>query len=153
MSATQFKRTDAGNENSETSVEKREKDNIDVPNIPDEKKPFKDIRTPREVHKSLRKGITIKGKYFKFIHTFQNLGKEESMKIGSKNEETKTIEIFTNIDFPSYQITKDKAYYGFVNIADYIAELYCSEVEGSNYSEVRETILRKVGNYIEQIET
>jgi hypothetical protein len=39
-----------------------------------------------------------------------------------------------------------------MNIADYIAELYCSEIEGSNYTEIREVILRKVGNYIEQME-
>jgi len=153
ITANQYQRTDLGNEKIDIPVEKRRDKDVNSPTIPDEKKPFQDLRTPKEVHKSLRKGIKIKGKYFKFVHSFQNLGKDESMKIGKKNMETKTVEIFTNIDFPAYQITKDKAYYGFMNIADYIAELYCSEVEGSNYTEVREEILKKVGNFIEQTET
>ena len=152
MTDNKYIRNDSGDETIDASVEKREKDEIESPNLPNEKEPFKDLRTPSKIHTSLRKGISIKGEYFKFVHMFQNLGKEESMKIGIKNEETKNIEIYTNIDFPSYQITKDKAYYGFMNIADYIAELYCSEIEGSNYTEIREVILRKVGNYIEQME-
>jgi len=152
MAGNKYIRNDLGNEGINTLVEKREKDDIESPNLPNEKEPFENLRTPKEIHASLRRGISIKGKYFKFVHMFQNLGKEESMKIGNKNEETKTIEIYTNIDFPSYQNTKDKAFYGFMNIADYIAELYCSEVEGSNYTEIRETILRKVGDYIEQME-
>lgn len=152
MASNKYIRSDLGNQIIETTVEKRENDEIDTPNIPNGKDPFKGAREPKKIHTSLRRGISIKGKYFKFVHMFQNLGKEESMKIGNKNEETNNIEIYTNIDFPSYQITKDKAYYGFMNIADYIAELYCSEVEGSIYSEVREAILRKVGDYIEQME-
>ncbi len=153
ISVNKFKRDDLGSNIVDIDVEKRDagEGTEDINNT--EKEPFKDIRKPNEVHRALRRGIKIRGKYFKFMYKYQNLGREESMKIGTKNMKTNIIEIYINIDFPAYEVTKDKAYYGFLNIADYLAELYCDEVEGSNYQEIRETILRKVGDYIQDIET
>lgn len=143
-------RDDTGDIRDKVNVEQRNKEGINDLNEVKEKEKFRDLREPQKVHKSLRRGIKIKGKYFKFVHSFKNLGKEEGMKIVARNKGT--IEIYTNIDFPSYQVTKDKAYYAYMNVADYIAELYCSEVDGSNYFEIRETILRKVADYIAEIE-
>ena len=148
--ANSFQRDDSGIDHNKVWVEKRGKNNIDN-ETSSEKNPFSNNREATETHKSLRKGIKIKGKYFNFIHEFKNLGRNESMRIGNKNLETHTIEIFTNIDFPAYQVSKDKAFYGFLNIADFIAELYCSEVQGSIYTETREAILRKVSEYIEEL--
>ncbi len=110
-------------------------------------------REPKEVHKRKRQVVRIKGKNVEFIHKFAQLGGEASWKSWNYLP-GKLIEVFTNTDFPAFEVTKDKVFYAVMIIAESISEVLVREAEEdtANVNEVKELILRKASELEQELE-
>lgn len=114
---------------------------------PSEQKPTpkeEKARKPKKVHEKKRHVVRIKGKNVEFRHEFKDLGIKEDWK-KHFYESGKIIEIYTNIDFPAYNVTKDKIFYAVIHIAESLAEILIREAneDFSNIDDLKELILRK----------
>jgi len=101
-------------------------------------------RHPKKKHEKKRDVIRIKGKSIEFRHDFRHLGEKEDWK-KYFYEQGKIIEVFTNIDFPAYSVTKDKSFYAVIHIAETLAEILIKEAneDYSSVDDLKELILRK----------
>lgn len=79
-----------------------------------------------------------------FRHQFAPLGEKASRKSWSYDQAT-GLDIYTNQDFPAYFVTKDKAFYAAIHIAESIAELFVQEAGASSekMGDIKQLILRK----------
>lgn len=79
-------------------------------------------RTPKNTHRKRTFSLNLNGRNYKFFHDFSNLGDTKTMWEKHVSEE-KGVEVYTNIDFPAYPLTKDSLFYSVLNIAEAIAEV------------------------------
>ena len=107
-------------------------------------------RKPNKTHEKLRQSIRIHGKSVNFEHQFAPLGVNESWKRWHFDP-AKGLDIYTNIEFPAYLVTRDKSFYAILHIAESIAELWVRESrDGSErIDELKELILRRVSETLE----
>jgi hypothetical protein len=101
-------------------------------------------RLPRMTHKKLRHAVKVKGKTVDFRHEFAPLGAKASWKNWSYDVAS-GLDVYTNQDFPAYFVTKDKAFYAAIHIAESIAELFVQEAGASaeEMDDIKQLILRK----------
>ncbi len=108
-------------------------------------------RNPKKTHVKKVHVITIKGKKYRFTHDFATLGEEANWKEYAISDD-KGIEIFTNIDFPAWDLTKDKVFYAIYHVAESLAEIMVLQANENpqRIEEIKELILRKSSELMEQ---
>ena len=69
------------------------------------------------------------------------------------DEKSRIVDIFTNTLFPAFEMTHDQAFYAFTHIVDSLADLFLvySGEPRERYDEIRDTILRKASEYVEDL--
>ena len=108
-------------------------------------------RDPKKKQKIISHSITINGKRFMFKHAYANLGKEKGWK-DYYHKEGEPIEVYTNIDFPAYSITKDIPFYAAIHIAEALSEIIV-KANGERLdkaSDYKENMLRKASEIVDQ---
>ena len=111
-------------------------------------------RTPKNENEKKKNIIKVKGQKFEFDHEFISLGQDASWKQYEFDKTKKKIVIYTNIDFPAFEATKDKIFYAVIHIAEAIAEIMVKEVgeEIGNLQEIKELILKTASKLKNQID-
>lgn len=113
------------------------------PTKPNRSKELSSKSKPRKPSNKL--SIAIKGHKFAFSHRFVSLGKTGPWRRYTINDET-VVEIYTNVDFPAFIKTKDKAFYALMIIAECLTEIFMARNSSSEYTSdtIKETILKEV---------
>jgi hypothetical protein len=126
----------------EVDVEKRKKAEKEGQN-PSKSESEKE-RTPTTTQKKKRHVIRIRGKNIEFTHDFVPLGTKSPWKTYSYSA-SKSLEIFTNTDFPAYTVTDDKVFYAVLHIAEAISEFFVQIADEAfaNAAEIKQVILRE----------
>jgi hypothetical protein len=142
LQLSRLERVEKGGTLKETDIEKRDKPLLSVEVNPTPRNERE--RNPKKTHKEKRFVINIKGKRYNFNHEFLHLGEEttwKEVKVSDKNG----IEIFTNVDFPAFLATKDRAFYAVFHIAEGLSEVITQELGQSNGAadDLKQLILRK----------
>lgn len=147
---------DGSSQRLEIEVEKREKGNTTG------SRPLGDgtrTRTPIKTHVTQRI-VRVSGKNYRFNHEYRNLGIEGPYKdwVLGTNE---TVEVYSNMDFPSYETTNDLAYYAVCHVAEALAEFICAgpertfgqvqDLQLGQVHNLRDTILRQAGRIQAQL--
>lgn len=88
--------------------------------------------------------INVSGKQYDVNHDFKPLGVDGGWKQWIPQEQTKTIEIFSNVEFPAYATSNDKAFYASISIAEALAEFVIKHEawDMSRLQELRDSLLR-----------
>lgn len=117
--------------------------------IPHKNEEDKDHRTPKKTQPRTAKFIMVGGKKFKFDFFFKDLGNDGLDKETIINQEN-VIEIYINIGFKGYSLTKDTDYYSTFHIAEAIAELYVREANQKmeRVFELRNSLVYEVATLI-----
>ena len=116
--------------------------------------PQKEIqRTPRKVQNPRSNIVHIKGRRFEFEHYYSPLGEDAKSYEYKVDEKSRIVDIFTNTLFPAFEMTHDQAFYAFTHIVDSLADLFLvySGEPRERYDEIRDTILRKASEYVEDL--
>lgn len=107
-----------------------------------------DKRTPKKVQSRKAKFIVINGKKFRFDFFWKNLGDEM---IDKETVLTDIgIEIYINIGFPGFGLSKDSQFYCVFHVAEAISEMYLKESEQpiSRMVELRNKLLNQVASVL-----
>jgi len=101
-------------------------------------------RVPKQTHKRPRHVVKVRGKTISFRHEFAPLGEREVW-YRSAFDADKGLDIYSNTDFPAYFVTRDKAFYAAIHIAESVAQLMAQEcgLDASDADDVKQLILRK----------
>jgi len=135
-----------GKELIEVDIEQRDKAEEEVGDTSKTSGKTRGERTPQRKQKARRPAIRILGKRVEFNHFFNHLGTAEPWYI-FKYDPDKSLEIFTNIDFPAYYAT------AVMHIAESISKVLIglANEDESNVDDLKELILRKASELKTQI--
>jgi len=136
----------------EIEIEKREKpDNPQRGSV--EPKNTGRKRTPKRTHIVKKNQIVVKGKKFEYEHHYSHDGPDGPMYQKYYDKENRKLEIYTNLDFPAFQITEDRAFYAFTHIVESVAMVMVEEANADweKYDEIRRILLREAANYVAEL--
>jgi hypothetical protein len=118
------------------------------------KEPQKEItRNPKKTQNPKRNIVRIKGRKFEFEHYYSPLGEDAKSFEYKVNEKSRIVDIFTNTLFPAFHTTNDQAFYAFTHIVDSLSDLFLvySNEPRERYDEIRDVLLRKASEYVEDL--
>lgn len=110
-------------------------------------------RIPKQTHIAKRNQIVVKGKTFDYTHEWSHDGIDGPLYQSCFDAQNKKLEVYTNVDFPAFQVTEDRAYYAFTQIAESIANVMVKEAKAGweKYDEIRTILLRESMKYVAEI--